>query len=1009
MGTQMREFEDSLRRSDDKFRFILECPEGFKNSASFARMLRQIRDVMGDGSLSENDAASVEMALIRLERMRFNLDDQKVRDALQGMATRVKGHLVLQLQFRILQAESMLFTRGDTVGAKALFEPLVGELRYTDHHYLYALVNNGMGITLAALGEETAAEECFQDAISAFRRLDNEIQYAYSLNNYGVLKKKVCEYEESEKLTKKALKIFTRLEAIEGQALCYNNLGVISFKKGDWSSTEYCLRKALQLKKEVGADPDINGQHSHFHDALLFTEVNLAHLCLLRREFRGMQVKFDELLAKAALLQNGRNLTLVHEFLGEYCIERGAIDQARGRLEKAHHIAQQIAPRSDVMTEINRRQAQLYLLQKEPEKAKQEALTCIRLCKKIRDKHEMGAALRIVAEANVELGLREKAVAAFDASINTLKGINECYELMRTCIAYSAYLIEMKNRDADVYLLEAKQLCKKLGIDFFMAQVMLLCSKYDYNNGDFESATTNLKRASEICDGIQACDRKILRPAIRDWYRTLEKAILKTSMESAEKLKSIGKIYEEARFPIEELKPELATEVARNVGAESVFLVRQKNGGYRVALKYNMSDNDAKHILRRQIKCSVDDLFEGKDPKICDMMNGKTLACVPGQTGAGYILCTVLEEGKTFTPRDLEFLFASVEALERVAEEYSNATTIVDVSDFIDEKNGQLLHPGGHFKSIITLDPELIKTIRLAERASQTAVPILLEGETGVGKELFAHAIHANSPRKNNEFIAINAGGVPLNLLESQLFGHVRGAFTDAVADRVGLVEEAKGGTLFFDEVGEMSEELQVKLLRLLENGEFRRLGENSVRYADIRVVSATNKDLHEMVERGLFREDLYYRLTTVGFKIPPLRERKRDVEFLMRHFLAEGLEKIGKTRRLVHVDMKALEAFEIYRWPGNVRELKNEIMRILSLIGEAELIRFGMLSDRIKDAFKTRSDGGVLTKRVERFERRLILKALEENEWNRSKTAEQIGIPRTTLLFKMKQLNIIS
>jgi transcriptional regulator with PAS, ATPase and Fis domain len=146
-----------------------------------------------------------------------------------------------------------------------------------------------------------------------------------------------------------------------------------------------------------------------------------------------------------------------------------------------------------------------------------------------------------------------------------------------------------------------------------------------------------------------------------------------------------------------------------------------------------------------------------------------------------------------------------------------------------------------------------------------------------------------------------------------------------------------------------------------------------------------------------------------VRFKIPPLRERKRDVEFLMRHFLAEGLEKIGNPRRLVHVDLKALEAFEIYQWPGNVRELKNEIMRILSLIGEGELIRFGMLSDRIKNAFTSRSSGGVLAANVERYERRLILKALEDNEWNRSKTAEQIGIPRTTLLFKMKQLNIIS
>ena len=426
-------------------------------------------------------------------------------------------------------------------------------------------------------------------------------------------------------------------------------------------------------------------------------------------------------------------------------------------------------------------------------------------------------------------------------------------------------------------------------------------------------------------------------------------------------------------------------------------------------IKYNISVNDAKQVLRRQIKVGADKLFERVDPMIIGTTNGNTLVCVPGRTGAGYILCTIIDENRAFTPRDLEFLFASVEALERAAEEYTIPPKKIDVGEFIEEKDNWLTHPGGHFKSIITLDQEMIKIIRLAGRASQTNVPILLEGETGVGKELFARAVHRNGRRGKGQFVAMNAGGVPLNLLESQLFGHVKGAFTDAVTDRIGLLDEAKGGTLFLDEVGEMSEELQVKLLRLLENGEYRRLGENAIRYADVRVISATNKHLKERVEAGLFREDLYYRLATVRFEIPPLRERKRDIEFLVRHFLTDGFAGIGLGRREINVDMKAMEAFENYLWPGNVRELKNEIMRILSLIGDGDLIRFGMLSGRIKNAFHDKKDGGLLTRRVERYERRLILKALEQNDWNRTRTAEHIGIPRTTLLFKMKQLNIMA
>jgi two-component system response regulator HupR/HoxA len=302
----------------------------------------------------------------------------------------------------------------------------------------------------------------------------------------------------------------------------------------------------------------------------------------------------------------------------------------------------------------------------------------------------------------------------------------------------------------------------------------------------------------------------------------------------------------------------------------------------------------------------------------------------------------------------------------------------------------------------------MIHTIRLAERASLSDATILLEGETGVGKELFAKAIHENSHRKKGPFVAINAGGMPVSFLESQLFGHVRGAYTDAVVDRIGLLEEARGGSIFFDEVGEMGEELQVKLLRLLENGEFRRLGENRLRIADVRMISATNRDLLKQVDSREFRRDLYYRLGAVKLTIPPLRFRKRDIELLIRRFLRECTTLNRQPHRHFEIDVKAIEALELYNWPGNIRELQNEIMRIVSLIGDSDVIRFGMLSESIKEFLraKNRSEG-LLEQSVERYERRLILDALNKNDWNRLRTAEEIGLPRTTLLAKMKRLNI--
>ena len=309
---------------------------------------------------------------------------------------------------------------------------------------------------------------------------------------------------------------------------------------------------------------------------------------------------------------------------------------------------------------------------------------------------------------------------------------------------------------------------------------------------------------------------------------------------------------------------------------------------------------------------------------------------------------------------------------------------------------------------IIGKSEPLMYAVQKVQRAASTNATVLLEGETGVGKELFARAIHGASQRKDGPFVAINAGGMSVHLLESELFGHVKGAFTDAGNDRTGLVDTARGGTLFFDEVGEMGEEMQVKLLRLMENGEYRRLGESSTRKADVRVISATNRDLKKDAERGLFRRDLYYRLSPLKLTIPPLRMRASDIQLMTRYFLRECAAMNGIADRYIEIDVKAMEALELYDWPGNVRELHNEILRVVSLIGRGDLVRFTMLSEHIKDFLKTKKRGdGLLDRSVEQYERRLILDALEKNDWNKLRTADAIGIPRTTLLAKLKRMNI--
>jgi DNA-binding NtrC family response regulator/tetratricopeptide (TPR) repeat protein len=288
----------------------------------------------------------------------------------------------------------------------------------------------------------------------------------------------------------------------------------------------------------------------------------------------------------------------------------------------------------------------------------------------------------------------------------------------------------------------------------------------------------------------------------------------------------------------------------------------------------------------------------------------------------------------------------------------------------------------------------LLRTLRLAPRAS---LSLLVLGETGTGKELVAEAIHLASGRKGT-FVPINCGALPGDLLESELFGHVRGAYTGADRERGGLIEFSDRGTLFLDEIGDMPLKAQARLLRALERGEIRRLGENSPRLVDLRIVAATHRNLLEMVSAGEFRLDLYHRLSGFVVTIPPLRERKGDIELLVDHFLASYASEQDK---LVQMSPDVRASLVRHSWPGNVRQLKNVIHRLVSLSEPGQVIT--RLPFELEGAETPRS----LPEALDAEERRRIIAALEASRWNKAKAAVALGASRTTLIAKMKRLGI--
>ncbi|MDT8316806.1 MAG: sigma-54 dependent transcriptional regulator [bacterium] len=313
-----------------------------------------------------------------------------------------------------------------------------------------------------------------------------------------------------------------------------------------------------------------------------------------------------------------------------------------------------------------------------------------------------------------------------------------------------------------------------------------------------------------------------------------------------------------------------------------------------------------------------------------------------------------------------------------------------------------------NFENMKGSSPKMEVIYTSASQVAKSDATVLILGESGTGKELLAKGIHMNSQRKGKPFVAINCGALPENLIESELFGHKKGAFTGALADKKGKFELADGGTLFLDEVAEIKPHLQVTLLRILQEGIVDKLGGTEPINVDVRIIAATNRDIEEDVANGRFREDLYYRLCVVPLKLPPLRERKDDIPLLTNYFLSKYADKTGMERH--KIDSKTMRILIDYNWPGNVRELENLIERMIVMN------RTGVISeDELPDRIRSRPEmiGKVIMElpeegiSLDNLEKELILKAFEKCGQNQSKTARFLGITRNTLLYRMDKFGI--
>jgi DNA-binding NtrC family response regulator len=375
----------------------------------------------------------------------------------------------------------------------------------------------------------------------------------------------------------------------------------------------------------------------------------------------------------------------------------------------------------------------------------------------------------------------------------------------------------------------------------------------------------------------------------------------------------------------------------------------------------------------------------------------------------------------------------AVDALKAGASDYfskpwDNEKLLIEIDRMISKRrlereNLQLkraLRQRYSFPNIVGKSKGMVRILDLVAQVAPSRATILITGETGTGKELIAKAIHANSPRTEQMFIAVNSGSLPPELLESTLFGHVKGSFTGAVASRKGYFEIANRGTIFFDEIGTISQDIQAKLLRVIQEKEFMPVGSSETVRVDVRILAATNADLRRLVEEGKFRGDLYYRLNVINVVLPALRERKEDIPPLVEHFFTKYCQENDKFldsagRSLLRFEPEAMQVLMDHLWPGNVRELENVIERAVVLASQST-VTVDVLPDHLLQACGLRlrrAEGGGLPadaslfEIVADFERRIITEHLEAAHWSQTEAAERLRVPLSTLNQKIKRLNI--
>jgi transcriptional regulator with GAF, ATPase, and Fis domain/Tfp pilus assembly protein PilF len=916
---------------------------------------------------------------------------------------------------RILNEKAFALLRmGNYAQAEECVRRITERILKPDSGAQLARAQNSFGAIAMWKGNWEEAGRSYEAALATYRLLGDRDGIAQCLNNLGLMEKNRGNNETALRHLREALRIAEEVGDTYYVGVRLNNMGLLEFKLGAWEDARRSWERAVRLLESIGNRWEVA-------NILL----NLGNYYRHKRDWDEADALYLRAQAIVDELGEARERILVKEFRGDLALSSESYDEARSFFELALTEARALAPEGDVTLEVLRRLADLDSRVGHLAEAKQQLQRGFELSAHLEEETERGVLLRIRARLEGLEGEIATAEDSYRESIDLLQRYGTPFELAVTRLELATFCIEqiVDLDDAERQLDLARETFEKVGAEYEAGHAYLMKAKLEMaNEHPSPNARVHLETAIDLLERVGSEeDRSRLREVNGEIDRLLEETSLSARNELAALNEAVGRLLGASEGTARVRAIEHALHERLGADRAALLLVKGEGGGFDLAPGSSLDASQGREVL-----ALVDSIrgerplgpkpFVSTSPARDPRFNGASRT-VLAKLGSVLFIPLFSEEellGGLYADRCAEAGYIRQPEIDFfVAFATAAAMSVQDMRlEAVRLENARLrreLAGRNGFHGIITQNRRMLEILDLIERLRLSSTTVLLQGETGTGKELLAEALHQSSSRRTKQLVTINCAAISRDVLESELFGHVRGAFTDAKTDKVGLFERADGGTIFLDEIDKTSREFQERLLRVVDQGEIKPVGANQVKRIDVRILCASNRPLREEVEGGRFLKDLYYRLRVISIDLPPLRDRKEDVPLLVDHFLRHFAEKSSK--KIAGVAPEAMTHLIAHSWPGNVRDLRHEIERAVAMSDDGALIRPEHLSPEIRP---TRSVPSLLLGGeqslpgfMEEIERDLVVNALEKTAGNRSHAAKLLGISRRGLLNKIARYAI--